>query len=652
MDTERVLRGQTVVIENGRIVAVERTDANRPPQQGDIDGAGLYLSPGLADMHVHLRDPTVFGMHLASGVTQVRNMSGEPFVLAFAQQVRSGALPGPHLVSTSPLVDGVDERGLTVWPQCVYLDDPAEANNLVQHYIDRGYDQIKTYSWLRLETLRAVGRAAADAGILVTGHCPEGVTNEEAMDAGMNCFEHLMSVALDHHKPDTQFPAGRSMGEKFGLDAMRVIAYHLDYDAIGRLGGQLAARQVWNCPTTITWQGQVGNVTDDAKRHLCYEPPAAISQWNVEATRANLDMQGPASEWRDVNQARVDAHLRVISILHQEGAPLLLGTDTPTPWVFEGFSVHDELQNFLAAGMSAFEALSCGTREAARFLGQESEWGTITVGSRADLLLSEANPLEDLSTLRRPRAVFTNGYHLTRADLDGLLAARTSVAQRPVPEPEPPAVAAQATTVDEGRLVDYDGKIEAGRLRYRHSRLPDGSWQVEETYTGHADFGALAQHSSWSIAADFTLEHGESTTTTALGTDTYAIRRTQGGYELSVAEIDGRERTHRIEADRLLPGEPLSVTAWSLLAGRGAVTGTPRTSLGYVNGDPAVDHASLDLRDGGADSADSSKWELFLTRPGSEARYEISFDPEHRVRQIEQTGWMGQHRFVAEATGS
>ena len=114
----------------------------------------------------------------------------------------------------------------------------------------------------------------------------------------------------------------------------------------------------------------------------------------------------------------------IVSILHEEGAPLLVGTDTPNPFVYQGFSLHQELENFVQAGLSPYEALCCATREAARFLGEEAQWGTIDPGKHADLLLVRARPFADIRTVRDLEAVFVNGFFFDREHLDELLKQR------------------------------------------------------------------------------------------------------------------------------------------------------------------------------------------------------------------------------------
>jgi len=215
------------------------------------------------------------------------------------------------------------------------------------------------------------------------------------------------------------------------LDVLQMTINHLDLAAIRQLARQMAAEQVWNCPTLVALQWmhesqQTGMVHPSIQPLLKYMPRMALRFWEW------LDpsgYRGPSYPQRiDALQARNHLFSRIVSMLHQEGAPLLIGTDTAVRFVIPGFSVHQELANFVAAGLPPFEALRCATSEAARFLAQEDEWGTVTVGKQANLLLLNMNPLDDIRAVSEGEAVFVNGFFLSRTDLDALLAYQERVA--------------------------------------------------------------------------------------------------------------------------------------------------------------------------------------------------------------------------------
>ncbi len=147
MDSERVIEDQTVAIENGHIQTIaSAADLESVPQGArHVDGRGKFLLPGLADMHVHYWDPGQAALFLANGVTRVRNMWGAPLHLAMQQKVGRRELPGPHVITTTPLVDGVDEDGRTVWPGSACVTDPSQAPDLLRRFAERGYQQLKVY---------------------------------------------------------------------------------------------------------------------------------------------------------------------------------------------------------------------------------------------------------------------------------------------------------------------------------------------------------------------------------------------------------------------------------------------------------------------------------------------------------------------------
>jgi hypothetical protein len=360
-------------------------------------------------------------------VTLVRNMWGAPTHLAYRAAVERGDIAGPRLVTTSPLVDGADERGRTIWPGSPRLTDITQARPLVRQYADQGYQQVKVYSWLTLEALQAVCTAAAEAGLRVTGHCPDGVSFEESIGAGMFCFEHLAGIGHGHLQAGFELPGLRLAADKPEARGAytRMLTEHIDLDAIHRLASTMAARQIWSCPTNVVYQGfgqRRADVLSDPDLKYVLEP--TVRRWAPRNEEFAGWSEERRSQVRAVFQANAELHVKLTGILHAEGAPILLGTDTPNPFVLQGFSIHDELRNLVWAGLSPYAAIRSGTIEAARFLGESDNWGTIQPGRRADALLLSADPLQGVDALQKLEAVFVNGFMLSRSDLDRLLAER------------------------------------------------------------------------------------------------------------------------------------------------------------------------------------------------------------------------------------
>jgi imidazolonepropionase-like amidohydrolase len=255
-----------------------------------------------------------------------------------------------------------------MWPGSALLVQPEQAGPLVRQYAAEGYQQIKAYSQLTRETLQALGMASAEAGLRMTGHCPNGLAFEEAIAAGMTCFEHLEQVQNGHLQDSLDLAALATLSN---IPRFRQLNRAIDYDKMRRLGHQMAAEHIWNCPTLVLPQQMSQDLTRALRSPLlAYESQATLSQWNPANDVRFERMRTTREEWASVIQEVVEVLIGIVAVFHEEGAPLLLGTDTPNPFVFQGFSVHQELANLRSAGLTPFEALRCGTSEAARFVGQ------------------------------------------------------------------------------------------------------------------------------------------------------------------------------------------------------------------------------------------------------------------------------------------
>lgn len=622
MESQQALPDQTVVIEDGVIRALAPSAALDVTSMQVIDGSGKYLMPGLADMHTHITDAGVLRLYLANGVTQVRNMEGLPFHLALARMVERGALPGPRLFTVSPLIDGLGTQGLTARHRSLVLNDPAQAGAMAQRLVKRGYGEMKAYQWLTLDALGALGRAAARNGVRMAGHCPDGITFEQAMAAGMGCFEHLTGIATGHLLSGRKFPSLRDAASRLGnRDAVELIAHHLDFDAIRRLARAMAAKEIWNCPTLVVWQKQ--NLEPDAALadpDLQYEHPAAVRVWEKLMRAKFAALPCPRQEWLALARGRDEALSQVVAILHEEGAPLLLGTDAPNPFVVHGCSIHQELANLVQAGLSPYEALRCGTVEAARFLGESAISGSVTVGKRADLLLLRANPLVDVGAVRELEAVFVNGFYLTRTDLDGLLGQHLAslAAPAPVELPEFDSVE-NAETVRQGTLRELVSEIPVGLVSFRHTRLPDGGWRVEEWSARSGLRGPQQRTMRMWLEPDWTVRRAEIAAETDVGRESSEIIWSDdGAYRARVTQPDSYTSDSTIMSVPLLPSERL---AFSVLP-QWLASQTPPVAAALLGIEhEAVQVAELSAEPVPASATDASgergaNWQVSIARPG------------------------------------
>lgn len=362
-----------VWVRNGRIVGVgPRASVTLPKGIRVIDVAGATIIPGLIDMHAHASQIEWAPAYLAAGVTTIRDMGGEArFLTAFRDEIASGRGLGPR-VELAGLVDGPGADGFGT----VVASNPAEGRAIVDRYHAQGFSQMKLYSLVQPDVVTAIAARAHELKMPVTGHVPTAFGLENAVLAGMDQIAHL-SV---HGQPGTP-------------DTDRVIAL-------------LAERHVVIDPTRA-W-GELLNRPRDVQAEAI-EPGIAQAPYPLAANyRSVLNNPRPAPTPAAPATPAGDPgpnRLSILKVLYDNGVPIVAGTDGALP----GYSLLREVELYVQAGFTPLQAIQAATRVSARALSQEAEMGTITPGKRADLVVLDANPLTDISAIRRTRFVVTNG---------------------------------------------------------------------------------------------------------------------------------------------------------------------------------------------------------------------------------------------------
>jgi hypothetical protein len=415
MDRDGVLAHRTVVVRGDRIAAIASAgELAAPPGATVVDGRGKWLMPGLADMHVHTWSPEDLTMFVAAGVTTVRNMFGSELQLAWRNQIASGQLFGPTIVTASPIIDGDPP----VWPGSIVLTKPADADRVVAEVKAQGYDFLKPYSRLTREAYEALAAAGAKHGLPLDGHVPRTVGLAGAFAAKQRTIEHLDGWLVALLPPDLKLPEGGEFWAGF-RDALPKI----DESRLPALVRQAIAAGTWNCPTLIVL---------DRMSHLDDVPGLrARAKWLDKVPAATLAMWDPANDFRIKSRTADDfatmraanaVRARVLAALAAGGAPIIAGTDTGNPYVIPGEALHDELELMIAAGVPRALALRSATANAAELLGKRGELGVVAPGARADLLLVGSDPLAGPLPLV-PDGVVLRGAWLPKAQLEAKLAA-------------------------------------------------------------------------------------------------------------------------------------------------------------------------------------------------------------------------------------
>jgi imidazolonepropionase-like amidohydrolase len=420
---------QTVIIEGNHIAFAgpnKSAKLSRRPQL--VSGRNLFLIPGLWDMHVHL----VFGdwfpgaqeislpLFVANGVTGVRDMGSElGIVQGWRNEIEAGRLIGPRIRTSGRMLDGPKPR----FPSSIGIATPDDARRAIVELKRSGADFIKLQSLIPRDAVFAIADEAKKQEIAFEGHVPDSVRAGEMSEAGMKSFEHLIGIFEGSSPAEDDFLKGNKTEERF------LATY--DSGRAKTLAAILAKNQTWQCPTLVWERG--GNLIDASDFSKDARVKYVPASWRTKTWKRFTDeiTQGYGTDDLATRRKFIEKELEVVGMLHRAGVPFLAGTDTPAGvHIFPGFSLHEELQRFVAAGFTPLEALQTATLNPARFLGMEDQLGTVEKGKLADLVLLSANPLVDIANTQKVAGVVSNGHYFSRADLDKMLARVEASARR------------------------------------------------------------------------------------------------------------------------------------------------------------------------------------------------------------------------------
>lgn len=443
----RILPAQTVLVSGNRIRQVDQAPRVTVPANARvIDGTGKYLVPGLLDMHAHLHisgRPTEIEMPLfiANGVTGVRVMSGQcrgqedvrrcmETHREWQRQIEAGALVGPRLLALSSwAVDG--EEGITDSTPFFAAASAADGRELAHYFKSRGVDFIKVYDGIPRAGYFGLAEEARKLDLPFAGHQPTALSLLEISNAGQASVEHAVLFLRDCFPGADSVRRGLLRLSATDLRRRRVAEY--DPQICAPIFATFKRNHTWYVPTHLT-RKMDAFADDSAYRNdprLKFVPRAQRICWNSDA---NGMVSRDTS--RAGRQSYMDFYRKGLEITGQAfraGVPIMLGTDAGDTYVFPGFSVHDELEELVLAGLTPPEALKAATYRGAEYLGRAQELGSVEEGRLADLVLVDANPLERIGNTRRIHAVIFNGLLLERARLDTLLAGvETAAASRPL----------------------------------------------------------------------------------------------------------------------------------------------------------------------------------------------------------------------------
>jgi imidazolonepropionase-like amidohydrolase len=405
MDSERVIEGQTVLVRDGMIETIGESDKVSIPDGAlAIDGRGKYLMPGLVDMHVHIEYENDMLLMVANGVTSVRNLWGNtgkkrlfgmPDQLQIQRQIEAGTLIGPTIYTSGPVMEGFPASH----PLMEVFTSPEAARESVRWQAEGGYEFIKVSDHLTPEVYQAILDQAGKYDLPVVGHVPFTVGLDGVLEGGQRTIEHLNGYV----DSDTA-------------------AFVIPEDRLDEYAQKTRQAGVWNVvtlsvypKTKVTPEGfQI--LQDQTGMRYLSPGTRLLSPFMHLMFSRSITYSGA-----DYPQRITMLNQKMVHALHEAGAGILLGTDSAQAYHLPGYAAHEELAMLVEAGLSPYEALAAGTRDAAEAMSKAHEFGTIAEGKRADLLLLDKNPLSDVGALQERAGVMLRGRWLTQEQIESLL---------------------------------------------------------------------------------------------------------------------------------------------------------------------------------------------------------------------------------------
>ena len=371
-EDEKVLENYSIYISGGIIISIGKFDELKYPDKTKIiDSWGKYLVPGFSDMHVHIAYPEECNIFIANGVTLVRNMWGSEKLLEEREKIQKGKIPGPEIFTAGPAIDGRN----SIWQNALIIDNIEDVTTAITGMKDAGYDAIKILDNLTPEVYDKIISVSNKMGIPVVGHVPLNVGIEHILSSGQKSIEHLSGY--------------------------NIFGYEKDMENDIRM---TVDNGIWNCPTLIILKNlsNLNQIKNADIPEIRYVHPERLNRWS-ERFSSSLN--------------NIYRYQRLLKKLGDSGANIVSGTDTGTPYVITGFSLHQEFILMSEAGLKPYQILLSTTVNPARMLGILDKKGTIEEGKDADLVLLNKNPLLDIRNTQTIEGVMIKGAWLPKKAL-------------------------------------------------------------------------------------------------------------------------------------------------------------------------------------------------------------------------------------------
>jgi imidazolonepropionase-like amidohydrolase len=407
--TGEVSEASSLLLDGDRIVAAgTESEVAIPDGVEVIEAAGLYVIPGLWDLHTHL---TMLGdntppLLVTQGVTGVRDLGAVPEAIEeLRRRIAMGELLGPTIVRAGPTLNGAQNDG-----HHRVIDSPEDARRAVADLRAAGFDLVKTHNATRREVYFALLEAAREAGLVVAGHVPTQISPSEACEAGQASIEHIATL----------FEGTYISRFESEIEAFQGMAAWEESEGPA-LADCFARQQTLFVPTLRAYELQAHSAAayDDPDPRLRYLSREVYDRWRTDWVPFDTDR---LPEVIALRQGLVDVGLSFVARFYAAGAPIGAGTDLAPTGLLPGFDLHREIELLTEAGLPPHAALWAAARGPGANAGGQPLTGRLIAGAPADLVLLRAHAFDDVAALSQIEAVILRGVHYDRAALDAVLA--------------------------------------------------------------------------------------------------------------------------------------------------------------------------------------------------------------------------------------
>ncbi|WP_394971279.1 amidohydrolase family protein [uncultured Croceitalea sp.] len=406
-----VIKNQQVVIDSSKIQTIGTEIENAEQYKNIIDGKNGYVMPGLAEMHAHIPQPNtskerleeVLFLYLSNGITTIRGMLGHEDHITLREDIASGKVLGPRVFTASPSLNGNS------------VTTKEEAIAKVTAYKEAGFDFLKIHPGIQRAVFDQVVVTANEVGIPFAGHVPVDVGIRHALKSKYASIDHIDGF-LEGLVPESENVDPTTNGF-FGY----AFTPMTDTNNIDELVTLSKENKVWIVPTQSLFERWFAPITADEllkQPEMKYMPTTTLDNWKAVKERYMAEEDFTVAQWQQFDAIRK----QLLAALNKNGHGILLGSDAPQLFNVPGFSIHHEIDGMQNAGMTNAEIIKSGTLNPASFFEMEGAFGQVKEGLVADLVLLEANPLENINALKTIQAVILKGQLITKTEIDERLA--------------------------------------------------------------------------------------------------------------------------------------------------------------------------------------------------------------------------------------